>query len=71
VLLLGDLVHRSERLCVPHELVLARRFVLIPLLELDFDLVTPSGERLAAALATLPLDEGVRHAGPPLAAPGS
>ncbi len=66
VLLLGELEHDSPRLRIPHEQVLARRFVLIPLLELDFDLATPAGERLADALATLPLDEGVRRAGPPL-----
>jgi 2-amino-4-hydroxy-6-hydroxymethyldihydropteridine diphosphokinase len=67
VLLLGYREHVSERLRLPHAQVLARRFVLIPLLELDFDLATPSGERLADALAALPVDEGVRRAGPPLA----
>jgi len=66
VLLLGDLEHTSDRLRLPHEQVLARRFVLIPLLELDFDLKTPAGERLADALARLPVDEGVRREGPPL-----
>jgi len=67
VLLLGELEHDSPRLRIPHEQVLARRFVLIPLLELDFDLATPAGARLADALASLPLDEGVRREGPPLA----
>jgi 2-amino-4-hydroxy-6-hydroxymethyldihydropteridine diphosphokinase len=66
VLLLGYREHTSERLRLPHAQVLARRFVLIPLLELDFDLTTPAGERLADALAALPVDEGVRRAGPPL-----
>ena len=66
VLLLGDIEHSSERLTLPHEQVLARRFVLIPLLELDFDLRTPAGERLSEALAVLPVDEGVRRAGRPL-----
>jgi 2-amino-4-hydroxy-6-hydroxymethyldihydropteridine diphosphokinase len=66
VLLLGDAELRTDRLALPHEQVLARRFVLIPLLELDFDLATPSGERLADALAALPVTEGVRRAGPPL-----
>ncbi|MDQ3608643.1 MAG: 2-amino-4-hydroxy-6-hydroxymethyldihydropteridine diphosphokinase [Actinomycetota bacterium] len=70
VLLLGHLEHRSQRLTLPHDQVLARRFVLVPLLELDFELATPAGERLADALARLPLDEGVRRAGPPLATPG-
>jgi 2-amino-4-hydroxy-6-hydroxymethyldihydropteridine diphosphokinase len=67
VLLLGDVELRSERLCLPHAQVLARRFVLIPLLELDFALQTPSGERLSDALAALPVDEGMRRAGPALA----
>jgi 2-amino-4-hydroxy-6-hydroxymethyldihydropteridine diphosphokinase len=66
VLLLGGLEHASERLTLPHEQVLARRFVLIPLLELDFALTTPQGVRLADALAALPLDEGVTLDGPPL-----
>ncbi len=67
LLLLGDLEHRTTRLTLPHPQVLARRFVLIPLLELDFELRTPAGASLAEALARLPLDEGVRLAGPPLA----
>ena len=66
VLMLGGLEHASERLRLPHEQVLARRFVLIPLLELDFGLRTPSGASLADALAQLPLDEGVRREGAPL-----
>jgi 2-amino-4-hydroxy-6-hydroxymethyldihydropteridine diphosphokinase len=66
LLLLGDTAYASERLTLPHEQVLARRFVLIPLLELDMDLAVPSGERLADALAQLPVEEGVRRAGPPL-----
>ena len=67
VLLLGDVQASSQRLRLPHEQVLARRFVLIPLLELDFELRTPAGERLSDALAVLPVDEDVRRAGPPLA----
>jgi 2-amino-4-hydroxy-6-hydroxymethyldihydropteridine diphosphokinase len=66
LLLLGDEPHQSERLTLPHPQVLSRRFVLIPLLELDFDLVTPDEKRLSDALAQLPLDEGVRRAGDPL-----
>jgi 2-amino-4-hydroxy-6-hydroxymethyldihydropteridine diphosphokinase len=67
LLLLGDTEYASQRLKLPHDQVLARRFVLIPLLELDMDLAVPSGERLADALAALPVDEGVRREGPPLA----
>ena len=66
ILLLGELELRHERMTLPHEQLLARRFVLIPALELDFELHAPDGRRLADALAALPLDEGVRWAGPPL-----
>lgn len=70
VLLLGELELSVERMSVPHEQLLQRRFVLIPALELDFELRLPDGRRLADALAALPLDEGVRWAGPPLELPG-
>jgi 2-amino-4-hydroxy-6-hydroxymethyldihydropteridine diphosphokinase len=53
VLLLGDTEHESERLRIPHRDVLARRFVLAPLVELDPDLALPDGTRLADALADL------------------
>jgi 2-amino-4-hydroxy-6-hydroxymethyldihydropteridine diphosphokinase len=66
ILLLGSLDHAAPRLTLPHAQVLTRRFVLIPLLELDFELCTPDGRRLADALARLPVTEGVRRAGPPL-----
>ena len=66
LLLLGDEPYTSDRLTLPHEQVSSRRFVLIPLLEIDFGLRTPDGERLSDALARLPLDEGVRRAGDPL-----
>ena len=66
LLLLGDEPYRSERLTLPHEQVTARRFVLIPLLELDLDLRTPDGTSLAECLAGMPLDEGVRREGRPL-----
>jgi 2-amino-4-hydroxy-6-hydroxymethyldihydropteridine diphosphokinase len=70
LLLLGDAAYRSERLSLPHEQVTARRFVLVPLLELDFELTTPDGTRLSDCLAAMPLDEGVRRDGPPLRVPG-
>lgn len=66
ILLLGDVELTHERMTLPHEQVLARRFVLIPALELDFELSTPDGRRLSDALAALPVSEGVRWAGPPL-----
>ena len=66
VLLLADVEHASERLRLPHEDLLERRFVLVPLLELDLEATLPDGRRAADALVRLPLDEGVRRAGPPL-----
>jgi 2-amino-4-hydroxy-6-hydroxymethyldihydropteridine diphosphokinase len=53
LLLLGGIEHRSDRLTLPHRDVLARRFVLVPLLELDAELSLPDGRRLADALAAL------------------
>jgi 2-amino-4-hydroxy-6-hydroxymethyldihydropteridine diphosphokinase len=69
ILLLGALEVAHERMSLPHEQLLTRRFVLIPALELDFELCLPDGRALADALAVLPVSEGVRWAGPPLAAP--
>lgn len=66
VLLLADLQLRVARMTLPHAQLLHRRFVLIPALELDFGLRVPDGTRLSDALAALPLQEGVRWAGPPL-----
>jgi 2-amino-4-hydroxy-6-hydroxymethyldihydropteridine diphosphokinase len=66
ILLLGEIELAHERMSLPHGQLLARRFVLIPALELDFELKTPAGVRLSDALATLPLQEGVRRDGPPL-----
>ena len=68
VLLLGDLSFESERLTLPHPEVSSRRFVLVPLLELDPDLALPGagGRPLADALAALGPGQEVRRAGPPL-----
>jgi 2-amino-4-hydroxy-6-hydroxymethyldihydropteridine diphosphokinase len=67
VLLLGGLTYSSQRLSLPHREVLSRRFVLVPLLELDPALATPDGRRLADALAGLSPGQALRRAGPPLA----
>lgn len=65
VLLLGELQHRSERLTLPHPEVTSRRFVLVPLLELDPELTLPDGARVAEALDALgPGQEVGRVAGP-------
>ncbi|MDQ6777994.1 MAG: 2-amino-4-hydroxy-6-hydroxymethyldihydropteridine diphosphokinase [Actinomycetota bacterium] len=67
LLLLDGIELSTERLTLPHPEVLARRFVLVPLLELDPDLVVPGAGRLAVALAALGEGQAVRRAGPPLA----
>jgi 2-amino-4-hydroxy-6-hydroxymethyldihydropteridine diphosphokinase len=53
LLLVGDATLADERLVLPHPEVTRRRFVLVPLLELDPDLALPNGIRLAQALAAL------------------
>jgi 2-amino-4-hydroxy-6-hydroxymethyldihydropteridine diphosphokinase len=65
VLLLGTGAYESERLAIPHPEVARRRFVLVPLLELDPALELPDGTSLAQALRELE-DQDVRLAGPPL-----
>jgi 2-amino-4-hydroxy-6-hydroxymethyldihydropteridine diphosphokinase len=66
VLLLGERTYESERLRLPHPEVSARRFVLVPLLELAPELVIPGDGRAADALAALGEGQAVRRAGPPL-----
>lgn len=66
LLLLGDLEHSSPRLTLPHAEVSTRRFVLVPLLELDPGLALPDGTALAGCLAALGPGQDVRAAGPPL-----
>jgi len=66
LLLLGDLTHTSTRLPLPHPDVLTRRYVLIPLLELDPDLALPDGTRIADAERAQITGQLVTRAGPPL-----
>ncbi len=53
ILLLGEIEYRDERLAVPHPDLARRRFVLVPLLELDPALALPDGTRLAPMLDAL------------------
>lgn len=53
LLLLGDLERSTDRLTLPHREVTTRRFVLVPLLELDPELELPDGTRLASTLVDL------------------
>ena len=66
LLLLGSTTYRSDRLSLPHLEVSARRFVIVPLLELDPDLTLPGGERLDVLLTELDGGQEVRLVGPPL-----
>jgi 2-amino-4-hydroxy-6-hydroxymethyldihydropteridine diphosphokinase len=66
LLLLDELEYSSGRLTLPHAETGSRRFVLVPLLELDPELALPSGRRLADTLAALPEGQAVRRVAPPL-----
>lgn len=63
LLLLGDIVLRTDRLELPHPETRSRRFVLVPLLELDPDLTLPDGSALADALTALGDAERVERVG--------
>jgi len=65
LLLLGGLELRSERLTLPHPELTSRRFVLVPLLELDPELALPDGTRLSEVLERLGPGQEVRTVGPP------
>jgi 2-amino-4-hydroxy-6-hydroxymethyldihydropteridine diphosphokinase len=66
VLLLEGVQFSSDRLTLPHPEVLSRRFVLVPLLELDPSLTLPDERRAADALAALGEGQDVRRVGDPL-----
>jgi len=63
VLLLGELVYRSDRLSLPHPEVTSRRFVLEPLLELDPELRLPDGRELSQFLDAVSDQRVTPHAG--------
>jgi 2-amino-4-hydroxy-6-hydroxymethyldihydropteridine diphosphokinase len=54
---------KTERLTLPHPEVTSRRFVLVPLLELDPELALPDGTRLADALQAFPPGQRVERRG--------
>jgi 2-amino-4-hydroxy-6-hydroxymethyldihydropteridine diphosphokinase len=66
LLALGTVPYASARLTLPHPALTERRFVLIPLLELDPELVVPGRGRAADALRDGAV---VRRAEPPLTLP--
>lgn len=65
LLLLGDTEMRTDRLTLPHPEVTSRRFVLLPLLELDPDLRLPDGTVLSAALEALGSGQRAEKVAPP------
>ena len=71
VLLLGSERLKTPRLVLPHPDIAARRFVLVPLLELDRELAIPGAPSAAEALAALGSGQDVRRAGGPLAVPAA
>lgn len=64
LLLLGGLELETKRLTLPHREVGSRRFVLMPLLELEPELRLPDGTVLSEALTTLGGGERVSKLGP-------
>jgi 2-amino-4-hydroxy-6-hydroxymethyldihydropteridine diphosphokinase len=67
VLLIEGMTYHSERMGVPHASIAERRFVLVPLLELDPALTLPDGTVLSEALEALEPGQDVRKVDPPLA----
>jgi len=63
VLLVGDELVEHPRLQLPHREVTSRRFVLVPLLELDPGLALPGGGPLRDALQALPHEARVVRVG--------
>jgi len=64
LLLLGELELNEQELVLPHPAITTRRFVLVPLLELDPELRLPDGRSLAEALAAVGKGQRVERVGP-------
>jgi 2-amino-4-hydroxy-6-hydroxymethyldihydropteridine diphosphokinase len=65
ILLYGNTQLRTATLVIPHAELCHRAFVMIPLLELDPDIVLPDGTMLNACLGALTLPQQVRLFAPP------
>jgi 2-amino-4-hydroxy-6-hydroxymethyldihydropteridine diphosphokinase len=66
VLLLDGRQYASPRISLPHPEVTSRRFVLVPLLELEPELALPDGTLVRDTLDALGDGQAVSLAGPPL-----
>jgi 2-amino-4-hydroxy-6-hydroxymethyldihydropteridine diphosphokinase len=64
LLLLGEIEMSTERLTLPHPEITSRRFVLLPLLELDPELQLPDGSSVEAGLEALGEDQRVERVAP-------
>ena len=64
LLLLGEIEMSTERLTLPHPEITSRRFVLLPLLELDPELQLPDGSSVEAALDALGEGQQVERVAP-------
>jgi 2-amino-4-hydroxy-6-hydroxymethyldihydropteridine diphosphokinase len=65
LLLLGEIEMSTPRLTLPHPEVTSRRFVLLPLLELDPNLRLPDGTELQEALEALGPGQRAERVAPP------
>ena len=64
LLLLGEIEMSTERLTLPHPEITSRRFVLLPLLELDPELQLPDGSSVEAAFEALGEGQRVERVAP-------
>jgi 2-amino-4-hydroxy-6-hydroxymethyldihydropteridine diphosphokinase len=67
ILLYGNTQVRTATLVIPHAELCQRAFVMIPLLELDPNIVLPDGTAVSACLRTLTPPQQVRRFAPPAA----
>jgi 2-amino-4-hydroxy-6-hydroxymethyldihydropteridine diphosphokinase len=65
LLLLGEIELSTDRLTLPHPEITFRRFVLMPLLELDPELRLPDGTELRDALDRLGPGQRAERVAPP------
>jgi 2-amino-4-hydroxy-6-hydroxymethyldihydropteridine diphosphokinase len=64
LLLLGEIEMSTQRLTLPHPEITSRRFVLLPLLELDPELQLPDGSSVEAGLDALGEGQRVERVAP-------